>query len=246
MMGKSNKVYELLQHADACLDLVSVHKMDLLTALGRTILPRGFWGDGHKHNISDHPQPSNSRVYLTFDDGPSPHTTPFLLEMLEADGIKASFFLIGREAEKYPDLVKAIHEGGHSIGNHTYSHLYMPGLSSRELEAEIERTNSIIEDITGEKTRIFRPPFGHMDQRTAQVLTEREMHPVYWTQAPEDWAIPGAKRVVRRLQMRLKPGSLIVLHEGQNLKEQTLTAAKEIIYSCKKSELDLAKVQLRA
>jgi peptidoglycan/xylan/chitin deacetylase (PgdA/CDA1 family) len=246
MMGKGKEINQLLLKADACLDYVSVHKMDFLTAIGRNILPRGFWGDGHKNNISDHPQPSSSRVYLTFDDGPSPHTTPFLLEMLEANGIKASFFLIGREAEKYPDLVKAIHDGGHSIGNHTYSHLYMPGLKCSELENEVERTNNILEDITGEKTKIFRPPFGHMDQRTAQVLTEREMHPVYWTQAPEDWAIPGAHRVVRRLLMRLKPGSLIVLHEGMELKEQTITAAKEIIYSCKKSELELAKVQLRA
>ncbi len=243
---KTNKTLDLLKKADVAWDWLSANKMDIATHLSRTILPRGFWGDTHKDNSSDHPLLSKSRVYLTFDDGPSPETTPFLLEMLEKEGVTASFFLIGKEAEKYPEMVEAIHKSGHSIGNHSYSHLYMPRLNNKELELEIERTNTIIKEITGEQPKIFRPPYGLMCKRTAQVLSDNSMHPVYWTQAPEDWAAPGAQRVIRRVLLKLRPGSLIVLHEGQSLKEQTLAAAKEIIYRCKSSELVLEKVLLRA
>ncbi len=228
------------------MDWISVHKMDFMTRLSRHILPAGFWGDGRHKNGIEHPDKSESRIYLTFDDGPSPHTTPYLLEMLEEEGIHASFFLIGKEAEKHPELVEAIYRGGHSIGNHSYGHHFMPGLASRKLEHEIENTNRIIEELSGERPKIFRPPFGLMDQRAAQLLLEREMHTVYWSEAPEDWSIPGAHRVVRRVLMRLRPGSLIVLHEGKELKEQTLRAAKEIIYKCKSSEFSLNKVELRA
>ena len=244
--SKQSKTLDLLKQADACIDWVTVHKMELLTAFSRFILPRGFWGDGHSINTSDHPDPSDSRIYLTFDDGPSPHTTPWLLEMLEEEGIKASFFLIGKEAERYPELVEAIHNAGHSIGNHSYSHLFMPYLDKKNIENEVARANHIIEEITSEQPKIFRPPFGLMCHRTAQVLLDCSMHPVYWSQAPEDWSIPGAHRVIRRVLMKMKPGSLIVLHEGSVLKEQTIAAAKEIIYKAKSSRFILDKVQLRA
>lgn len=243
---EDSKTVQLLKQADACFDRLTVHKMDFLNLICRSILPRGFWGDRHNDNSAEHPQASESRVYLTFDDGPSPETTPWILEMLEEEGIKASFFMIGKNAERYPELVEATAKAGHSIGNHSYGHLFMPGLLNKHIEHEIGRTNKIIEEITGEQPRIFRPPFGLMDHRAAQVLIDRSMHPVYWSQSPEDWAVPGAHRVVRRVAMGLKPGNLIVLHEGASLKEQTIAAAKEIIYRCKSSEFILEKVQLRA
>lgn len=246
MEADTVKSFDVLKQADALLDRFSVQRMDLATLISRSILPRGFWGDGRLQNKTEHPETSDSRVYLTFDDGPSPDTTPWLLEMLEAEGIKASFFLIGEEAERYPELVEAIYKAGHSIGNHTYKHRFMPGLPCKQIESEIQLTNDIIQNITGEQPAIFRPPYGLMCNRTAQALTERSMHPVYWSQAPEDWAIPGAHRVVRRVIMGLKPGSLIVLHEGTSLKTQTLLAAKEIIYRCKSAELTLEKVHLSA
>ncbi len=246
-MNHSEKnTVNILQKADALVDWFSVNRMNLVTVLSRHILPRGFWGDGHSKNSAQHPESSDSRVYLTFDDGPSPDTTPYLLELLEANGVKASFFLIGTEAERYPELVEQIHKGGHSIGNHSYKHQFMPILAGKQLEHEIQKTNDIIKEITGEAPAFFRPPFGIMCKRTASLLNEREMHPVYWSQAPEDWAIPGAHRVVRRIMMGLNPGSLIVLHEGESLKSQTLVAAKEIIYRCKSADLQLEKVLLSA
>ena len=246
MAAMVNHVAKLLAKADACLDLISVHKIDFFSLILRAAMPPGFWGDRHTKNIACHPQKSEIRVYLTFDDGPSPSTTPFLLEMLRQEKIQASFFLIGKAAEKYPHLVEAIHKDGHSIGNHSYKHLFMPALTSRQIENEIERTNCIIKDITGAQPQIFRPPYGFMDRRAAAALKARSMYPVYWTQAPEDWSIPGSARVIRRLSMRLAAGNVIVLHEGQFLEEQTMAAAKELIYRCKTAGFNLEKVQLSA
>lgn len=243
---KRLKLNSLLLQADACFDWISVQKIDFVTKLAHKRMPGGFWGDGHAHNAVNHPEHSATRIYLTFDDGPSPETTPYLLELLAEENMKASFFLIGKEIEKHPDLVRKIAEGGHSIGNHSYSHQFMPGLKVQQIEQEIEKTNKLVEEVCGQRPKNFRPPFGFMDKKTAAVLRDLSMHPVYWSQAPEDWCLPGAKAVVRRVLMRLTPGALIVLHEGKQLKEQTLMAAKEIIYRCKSSELTLSKVELRA
>ncbi|MBX9687565.1 MAG: polysaccharide deacetylase family protein [Candidatus Obscuribacterales bacterium] len=235
-----------LNNADAYLDWFSVQKMDFAGKLLQHILPGGFWGDGHEQNHCNHPEFSDCRIYLTFDDGPSPATTPWLLELLEKESVKASFFLIGREAEKYPDLVEAIQKGGHSIGNHSYSHRFMPALKLAQIEKEIESTNRIITDSGAPTPTIFRPPYGLMDRRAKEVLKEHSMSAVYWSQAPEDWCSPGPARVVRRVLLGLKVGGLIVLHEGEGLKEQTFAAAKELIYKCKSAKLSLEKVELSA
>lgn len=234
----------LQEKVDEYMDRVAVSRMNLLTWIGQRCLPKGYWGD--KAAISPGlPNGSNS-VYLTFDDGPSPETTPWLLELLAEEQAKATFFLIGSQAERYPDLVAQIHRDGHEIGNHSYSHRFMPGLSSKSLVEEIDRTNKQILEITGAAPRIFRPPYGIIDNRAAGFLVEREMRTIYWSSAPEDWSIPGTQRVIRRVLWQLSAGSLIVLHEGDHLAKQTISAAKEIIYRCKIAEYDLTKVDAGA
>lgn len=229
----------LLGKAEEYADELSVWRMSLLMKLGRQTLPAGYWGDKHQ------PLPPD-KVYLTFDDGPSPDTTPYLLELLEEQQAKATFFLIGTEVERYPDLVEQIYRAGHTIGNHSYSHKFFPVLTGKKLESEIDRANQLIEDITGGTPTLFRPPFGIMDQRAASYLNERKMSTIYWSSAPEDWNIPGTERVVRRVLKELGAGSLIVLHEGKNLAEQTLPAAKEIIYRCLTDRYHLSRIEADA
>lgn len=214
-------------------DKLAVARIDLVSSVLKMVQPTGFWGD----------ELSSERIFLTFDDGPSPHTTPALLELLAQTGTKATFFLIGQEAEKYPDLVQAIHDGGHAIGNHSYSHKYLPALGVKDIEQEVGRTSKIIEDITGAPPDVFRPPYGMMDARVASCLTERRLSAIYWTSAPEDWSVPGASRVIRRVNLKLKGGGIIVLHEGKELARQTLQAAEQIVYSCHNRNLVLHKVE---
>jgi peptidoglycan/xylan/chitin deacetylase (PgdA/CDA1 family) len=215
-------------------------KVDLFSGLGKLVLPRGCWGHGPAH---DHQEPT---VYLTFDDGPNPLTTPPLLELLDRHDIKATFFLVGQECRKYPELVRRIFDAGHTIGNHTYSHRLLPLLSTDQLRSEILRTNEVIEAITGQAPHIFRPPFGLMDDRAAAVLKECDMTPVYWGSAPEDWLAPGAHRIIRRVMWKIADGTLIVLHEGGHVAEQTITAASEIIARTRSLGYRFSKVNVRA
>jgi peptidoglycan/xylan/chitin deacetylase (PgdA/CDA1 family) len=225
--------------ADQILCRFSNTKIDLMTVLGKRVLPAGFWGRGAVDSSRPH-------VMLTFDDGPHPATTPLLLDLLEEFGVRATFFLIGTNCRKYPELVRAIHDAGHIIGNHTYNHLPMTFMSTAQIEREIISTNHIIEEITGEAPHIFRPPFGIMDHRAGKCLKELGMTPVYWGSAPEDWAGPGAHRVIRRVMWKIADGTLIVLHEGATLAGQTIPAAKEILYRCQTLGYSFSKVNVRA
>ncbi len=213
-------------------DEFCLFRMDRITDLARKSLPEGFWGDDP---LSAGGQP---RLYLTFDDGPDPHTTPWLLDMLEESGAQATFFLIGANIAGHEHLVEKIARAGHTIGNHSFNHFLMPVLPAKTLETEIDRTNRLLNDITGSTPDIFRPPYGMIDQRAADCLRERNMRPVYWGVVPEDWSAPGAERVVSRVLRRLGHGCLVVLHEHRLLRTQTLKAAKQII--CKGRELGYA------
>lgn len=211
------------KHARNLADTVSLVKMDVLTKIAREHLPEGHWGT------------ESGVINLTFDDGPCPHTTPWLLEALEKEGITATFFLIGSKINKHPYLVEKIAKAGHQIGNHSYLHCIMPVLPVRVIEREIDRTNLLIQDISGKSASIFRAPYGILDQRTADCLKERSMTPVYWGAVPEDWEAMGADRVAKRVMHRIQTGSMVVLHERRNISGQTIQAAKQII--CKGKEL---------
>jgi peptidoglycan/xylan/chitin deacetylase (PgdA/CDA1 family) len=232
-------VKTIVDGADELACRISNGKMDLLTQLGKRILPKGYWGCASSQDERPH-------IMLTFDDGPHPATTPVLLNLLEEFGARATFFLIGANCRKYPHLVQAIHDAGHIIGNHTDSHSPMTFMSTSQIEKEITGTNTAIEEIIGEAPHIFRPPFGIMDYRAGKLLQELGMTPVYWGAAPEDWDGPGAHRVIRRVMWKIADGTLIVLHEGAVLAGQTIPAAKEILYRCHSLGYKFSKVNVRA
>jgi peptidoglycan/xylan/chitin deacetylase (PgdA/CDA1 family) len=237
----TNWLAQLQTFSETAFDRYSVAKIDFLTGVGRNLLPDGFWG-GHC-GVSP---AAEAPIYLTFDDGPDPHTTPRLLELLEENGVQAMFFLIGRHVERHPELVQSIKKAGHTVANHSYSHPWLLSLPTPALEEEIERTNRAIEDVTGEAPTFFRAPYGFMDQRAGDCLKERSMTPVYWGAAPEDWSAPGTERVVRRVLWKLAPGTVVVLHEGYGIGDQTIAAAKQIICTAKDRGLKMAQVKASA
>lgn len=219
---KEHPIKELIDHFSSV-------KMSSLTRLGRMLLPAGFW------HHDDTPRLSNADIYLTFDDGPNPKTTPYLLELLEEENVKATFFLIGKHVEKHPKIVEMMYEKGHTLGNHSHRHLFIPALPIKLIEHEIHTANHRIEDITGEMPTLFRPPYGLIDQRAADCLSERGMTPVYWGAVPEDWDKIGARSVVKRVMKQIAPGSMIVLHEMDHTIHQTVSATREIIRQMKQS-----------
>ena len=211
-------------------DQISLVKMDWLTSLGRSILPAGYWGEGSAANGEKSEGKADTKtLYLTYDDGPNPHTTRQLLELLEEENVRATFFFIGAHVDRHQDLTGLQQLKNHTVGSHSYSHMYLPLLSSKSIENEVVKTNEVIEQAIGSKPRVFRPPYGVIDQRAADCLTEHQLKLVYWGAVPEDWRVIGPERITERVAQRLADGKMIVLHEGRRIAEQTIQSTRQII-----------------
>ena len=149
-------------------------------------------------------------IAITFDDGPSSRYTGRLLDGLKERSVKASFFLIGENAEENPVLVERIYKEGHLIGNHTYSHVQMTHLSEEAAVREIEKTDQVISAITGEHVAYMRPPFGAW-QRELEV--RMEVLPVLWSVDPLDWTTENVDEIVSKVVTEVEEGDIILLHD---------------------------------
>ena len=163
------------------------------------------------------------KVALTFDDGPDLTYTPQLLEGLAKRNVKATFFITGKNAETYPDLVKQMHEAGHLIGNHTYSHLQLNCSNREKFREELIRTNEIIREITGEEVVYVRPPYGSWDKSFEEELN---MFPVLWTIDPLDWCTNDSACVINKVLPKVKENAIILMHDEY---ASTVTAALQIV-----------------
>ena len=168
---------------------------------------------------------------LTFDDGPTIGITDQVLDILEENDVKASFFLIGQQiTEETEYLVKRAYDMGCSIENHSLTHASMPTLSPEEIKAEIDETTRRIEKITGEKPEFFRPPFIDYDQKMYDAIDL----PFICAYGCEDWepSVSAGERIKRVLEAA-RPGYMVLLHDMKD-NEQTVEAIKTIIPELKK------------
>ncbi len=163
------------------------------------------------------------KIAITFDDGPDPYCTEQLLDGLKERGAKASFFVMGKQAEAYPELVRRMYAEGHLVGNHTYSHIQL-GKNNREtFKAELIKTNELLRGITGEEPQYVRPPYGSWDKSFEKELT---MIPVLWTIDPMDWCSSDVNGIVRKVTEKAEENAVILMHDEY---ESTVTAALEIV-----------------
>jgi peptidoglycan/xylan/chitin deacetylase (PgdA/CDA1 family) len=153
-----------------------------------------------------------SEVALTFDDGPSPYTAQ-VLDVLRKNHVRATFFLCGENAERYPELVRRIRAEGHQIGNHTYSHPYLYLMSEARIAWEIDRTQDVLQKITGARPTLFRPPFGVRWFSLWPLLRERGLTMVMWSDRGYDGRL-GADGIAKTTLEQLTPGAIILLHDG--------------------------------
>jgi cellulose synthase/poly-beta-1,6-N-acetylglucosamine synthase-like glycosyltransferase/peptidoglycan/xylan/chitin deacetylase (PgdA/CDA1 family)/spore germination protein YaaH len=176
------------------------------------------------------------QVALTFDDGPDPVWTPKVLDLLKAANVKAAFFLVGVNAEKYPGLVKRIVAEGHEIGNHSYYHPNLALCWPEHIRLELNATQLLLETITGRSTTFFRPPYA-ADTSPSQVS---ELTPLQIAQDlgylvvlenidPQDWAQPGADIIVQRVKQQRRDGNIILLHDAGGDRSQTVEALPRIL-----------------
>ena len=153
------------------------------------------------------------QVALTFDDGPSVPYTGQVLDILRKNRVRATFFLCGENAARYPDLVRRIKAEGHEIGNHTYSHPYLYLMGRARIADEIDRTQDVLQRISGRRPRLFRPPFGVRWFSLWPLLRERGMTMVLWSIWGRDCR-PGASDIAQATLAQLRPGGIILLHDG--------------------------------
>ena len=150
---------------------------------------------------------------LTFDDGPDPETTPALLDLLARHGAKATFFLIGRRVARHPGLVARIAAEGHAIGNHSWDHPALPGLSHAQVMDQLRRTTAAITAAAGAPPRLMRPPYG--DQSPGSRLAARRLglQVVAWSVVGADWSDDDGATVAARVLDGLHPGAIVLLHD---------------------------------
>ncbi len=168
-------------------------------------------------------------IALTVDDGPHPRWTPALLDLLHRHQVRATFFLIGDQVRKRPDLARQVQAAGHLIGNHSMSHPQpFAALSRQEVRAEIAHTQQEIEDAIGVTPRLFRAPGGNWSPAVLRSTAALGLTPVDWTVNPSDWRSPGVPRIVRTLS-RTRPGQIMLCHDGGGDRSQTLAALAEVL-----------------
>jgi peptidoglycan/xylan/chitin deacetylase (PgdA/CDA1 family) len=164
--------------------------------------------------------PGSNRICLTFDDGPNEPFTSELISVLNRYGVRATFFLIGSNCERFPDSVKAIHDAGHVIGNHTWSHEVLPLKLPSSVREEIMKTSVLIEKYTGQKPAFFRAPHGWRNPWVDRIARQSGCTPVAWTLGVWDTDRPGAENIVRRTLQGVTDGCILLLHDGRGTKHR--------------------------
>lgn len=162
-------------------------------------------------------------VAITFDDGPNRSTTEKLLDGLKQRDVKATFFIVGENIEGNEDIIKRMKEEGHEIGNHTYTHCDLSRVNRECALREIDKTNELIYEITGQMPQYIRPPFGNTSDRIFYI---EEMTVVLWQVDPMDWNTNNVDKVVNQVVKNVKPDDIILLHD---IYDSSVSAALRII-----------------
>ncbi len=153
------------------------------------------------------------KIALTFDDGPHPRYTPQILEILDEYKIKATFFVVGVNAQNYPDTMESVIKKGHEIGNHTYSHPHVSCLNPETLKNEVEKCESTIYGLTDYKTKLFRPPEGMIDADVRSVLRSLDYKVILWDIDTLDWANTPSETIAHNVIKNIKSGDIVLMHD---------------------------------
>lgn len=179
--------------------------------------------------VHTRPRPGSKVVALTFDDGPIRGQTDQVLDILKKYEAKATFFFVGQYAAARPDMVRRTMEEGHQVANHSYSHPRLSGRTPSFVHNEIVKGDKAIRAITGRSSKYFRPPYGAMDQNAWDELKKLDQNVILWDVDPQDWKKPGVEKLVDDVVKNVRPGSIVLLHDGGPDRRQTIQALPQII-----------------
>ena len=170
---------------------------------------------------------SKNQVSLTFDDGPQPEFTPKVLALLKQYNAKATFFLIGKNAEKHPELVQDILRQGHSVGNHTYSHTDGFGFfGTSKVISELKQANSVVEKISGFKMTLYRPAFGVTNPNIQKAVKTLKLSSIGWSIRSLDTTKRSEETILKRITSRVSKGDIILLHDTS---EKTIEVLERLL-----------------
>lgn len=193
-----------------------------------------------KNDVRKLPLPGT--VALTFDDGPNPIYTRQILAVLKKYNIKATFFVVGANAKKYPDVIKEIHDQGHIIASHSQTHPMLTKISEKQLQTEVAEPSEIVVGIIGIKPKCLRYPFGASNQHVRDVIREHGMTPVAMGFNSFDYERPGTDKIVRWIEKNLYSKQVILMHDGYDKREQTVAALPQIIEAAQKKGLGFSTI----
>lgn len=167
-------------------------------------------------------------AYLTFDDGPNPAATDRILETLAAQGVPAAFFMVGAHVERYPDIARRVVAAGHEVGNHTQHHIKLHVHGPQRIRRELDQAHAVITTLAGTAPRAFRAPHGYRNPFVAPATRRLGYRVFGWTFGVWDSARPGTDEIRRRVRAHLRPGAIVLLHDGDGYDsegDRTQTAA---------------------
>lgn len=175
------------------------------------------------------------KVYLTFDDGPHPEITPWVLEQLEHYSAKATFFCIGKNVIEYPDVYARLLQKGHRIGNHSHTHLKGKKTKDNLYLKDVEQAQQFI------NSNLFRPPYGSIKRSQAKQLSAKGFEIILWTLIPGDWdSSISPQKCLENIVFHLQPGHILVLHDSEKARANMEYVLPRLLQHCKNKGWELA------
>ena len=153
-------------------------------------------------------------IALSFDDGPDPVFTPLILKILKAHGAEATFFVKGKSAELFPDILRAEHDASHEIGNHTYDHPRLTEIGDKYIIQQIAKTQNAVFGILGIWPKLFRPPYSARDEHVDRIVKFLGLAMPPWTVSPADYECPPPETIAQRVLSAIVPGAIVVMHDN--------------------------------
>ncbi|HEX3048916.1 MAG TPA: polysaccharide deacetylase family protein [Bacillota bacterium] len=166
---------------------------------------------------------------LTFDDGPNPQSTEKILILLKKYQSKATFFVVGNHAKKYPDLIRKIYNHGNEVGNHSWDHERLIYKNPALVRKEIDLTDELLRKLGYQGSIYFRAPYGHKLFVLPYILMKTHRKHILWTLELNDWDSPPPEKMLERFEREARPGAIVLLHDGYDGKYQSREATVKVV-----------------